>query len=235
MTLLSVVQDVCAVVGVQVPTSVFSNITNNRTMQEMLENAIEMAQRIAYDNRDWTRFRTTHTYQGDGVTTAFDLPDNFKRMLLTANVWRSISNMTPMRFEPDTDRWLQRRSQDFYDAYGEWTMLGGQMHIQPVMGGNVTAYFPYLDKNCIQNANGVGERFMSDSDSFLLDERLLKLGMIWRWKSQKGAPYSEDMGSYGDALTYAMGQDSPAPIIVGRLPISAHPRASYAFLTSVPR
>jgi DNA-binding IclR family transcriptional regulator len=55
MTLLSVVKDVCAVVGVLVPTSVFSNITTNRTMQEMLALANEMAQRIAYDTRDWTR------------------------------------------------------------------------------------------------------------------------------------------------------------------------------------
>ena len=28
------------------------------------------------------------TYTGDGVTTAFDLPANYKRMLLTSNVWR---------------------------------------------------------------------------------------------------------------------------------------------------
>ena len=44
MTVLSVVKDVCAVVGVTVPQSVFSNITGNRTMQEMLEKANETAQ-----------------------------------------------------------------------------------------------------------------------------------------------------------------------------------------------
>jgi hypothetical protein len=36
MTLLSVVKDVCATVGVIQPTSVFTNIANNRTMAEML-------------------------------------------------------------------------------------------------------------------------------------------------------------------------------------------------------
>ena len=59
MTLLSVVKDVCAVVGVTMPTVVFSNITGNRTMQEMLSLANEMAQRIAYDNRDWTTLKKT--------------------------------------------------------------------------------------------------------------------------------------------------------------------------------
>ena len=53
MTLLSVVKDVCEIVGVTLPTSVFSNITGNRTMQEMLSLANEMAQRIAYNKREW--------------------------------------------------------------------------------------------------------------------------------------------------------------------------------------
>jgi hypothetical protein len=51
MTILSVVKDVCTTVGVLIPTSVFSNITGNRTMQEMLTLANEMAQRMAYDTR----------------------------------------------------------------------------------------------------------------------------------------------------------------------------------------
>ena len=54
MTILSIIKDVCAMVGVQQPTSVFAGIAGNRTMMEMLSLANEMAQRIAYDYRDWT-------------------------------------------------------------------------------------------------------------------------------------------------------------------------------------
>jgi len=103
MTLLSVIKDVCSTVGVALPQSVFSNLTGNRTMQEMLALANEMAQRIAYDSRDWTKLRTLATLTGDGVATSFNLPANFKRMLLTSNVWRSTSTQTPMRFIPDTE------------------------------------------------------------------------------------------------------------------------------------
>ncbi len=59
MILLTVVRDVCAVVGVAAPTSVFATISTNRTMFEMLACANEMAQRIAYDTRDWTAL---HSY-----------------------------------------------------------------------------------------------------------------------------------------------------------------------------
>ena len=230
MTLLSVVQGVCPVVGVAVPTSVFSNISTNRTMQEMLALANEMAQRIAYDTREWTLLRKVVTFTGDGMTSAFDLPDNYKRILLTANMWRSTNRMTPMRFVPDTDEWLMRRARQIYDAYGEWTMYGGKVNIFPVMGIGITSYIAYLDKNCIGlNGGGVGTEFMDDNDTFLVDERVLKLGMIWQWKAQKGSSYAEDMGTYEDALQSVMGRDSPAPILIGRRPWSVAARTAYPF------
>ena len=235
MTLLSVVKDVCANVGVLMPTSIFSNIANNRTMAEMLSLANEMAQRIAKDNRDWTRLRATVTYPGDGSTIAFPLPADYQRMLLTANVWRSTSHLTPMRFVPDTDEWLRRRAMNIYDAWGEWTMLGGNMNIAPAMGVGVSAYYPYLISNCVAlNSGGVGDSFTNDADRFLLDERLLKLGMIWQWKASKGSPYNEDLGTFGDALTIAMGHDSPAPIIIGKRTSSFAARAAYPFPVPTP-
>jgi hypothetical protein len=229
MSLLSVVRDVCAAVGVAIPQSVFTNITGNRTMQEMLSLANEMAQRIAYDTRDWTKLRKTQTFTGDGVTTAFDLPADYQRMLLTANVWRSTSTQQPMTFIPDTDEWLNRRT-GAYDnaAWGEWTMLGGQMLIWPAMGAGVSVYFPYLHKNCVAlNSGGAGDAFQNDLDSFALGDRLLKLGMIWQWKANKGGAYAEDMSSYGDAIAVAQGHDSPAPIMIGRSPMSRSARIAY--------
>jgi hypothetical protein len=228
MTLLSVVKDVCQTVGVQSPTSVFSGLAGNRTMQEMLSLANEMAQRIAYDTRDWTKLKKIQTFMGDGVTTAFDLPANYKRMLLTSSLWSSVSVDTPMTFIPDTDEWIRRRARNWAGPSGEWTMIGGQMLIWPAMGVGQSATFSYLDKNCIALASGgVSDSFLADGDSFALDERVLKLGMVWQWKAQKGAPYAEDMGTYGDALTMAMGHDSPSPIIVGRLPATG--RVAYPY------
>jgi hypothetical protein len=66
---------------------------------------------------------------------------------------------------------------------------------------------------------GYGDSFTADTDSFALDERLLKLGMIWQWKSQKGSPYAEDLGTFTDAMAYAMGKDQPAPIMISSRPV----------------
>jgi hypothetical protein len=240
MSLLTVIQDVCAAVGVERPDSVFSNIGGNRTMQEMLALANEMAQRIAYDGREWGALKKQATFTGDGVivppatiatgTEAFSLPADYKRMLLTSNVWRSTSTLYPMRFIADHDQWLQRRAWGYNDPRGEWILFGGQMHIAPIMGVTVTAKFPYLDKNCINlSIGGVGDSFTNDADSFRLDERMFKLGMIWQWKANKGTPYAEDLNTFNDALDRIAGADKPAPIIVGGRPISEAARTAYPF------
>jgi hypothetical protein len=235
MSLLSVVKDVCAAVGILLPSSLFSNITSNRTAQEMVSLANEMAQRIAYDTREWTLLKKTGVFSGDGTTQAFNLPANYRRMLLRGNVWRSTSALHPMQFIPNIDDWLQRRALQRISAWGEWTLMGPQMLIWPVMGTDVTATFPYLDKNCVAlKSGGVGSSFVDDGDSFVLDERLLKLGMIWQWKAQKGSAYAEDMGTFADALGAAQGADQPSPILIGQLPISGLSTAGVAYPWPVP-
>lgn len=228
MTLLTVVQDVCVVVGVERPTSVFSGIDANRTMQEMLAHANEMAQRIAYNTRDWNKLKRTEVIPGDGIRVAFPLPPDYVRMLVTSNVWRSTDTQAPMRFVPDADEWLRRRNNNTYEGRGEWTIMGGEILIQPVMAVGVSASFVYLKKNCVEFAGGgFGDAFLGDEDRYVLNERLLKLGTIVEWKMNKGSPYAENMGTYQDAIMMEMGFDSPAPILVGRLPISANVQASY--------
>lgn len=235
MTLLTTVQGVAAVVGVTIPDHVFPMSSASRTAQEMIALANEMVQRITGDTREWTQLKLVNTFTGDGLTEAFTLPANFKRMLLAANLWRSSRPALPLRFIPNTDEWINRRMRGYVYPYGEWTIFGGQMHIMPLLGAGETATFVYLDKNAVNLASGgVGDNFMDDADSFRLDERLLKLGMIWQWKANKGSPYAEDMGTWSDAMVMAMGTDQPAPILVGRTPISAHVNAGYAFPYPVP-
>jgi hypothetical protein len=235
MTLLSVVQSVCEVVGVDSPTAVFGVLSYDRTMQEMLNLANRMAQRIAYDDRDWSKFYKIVTYTGDGATEAFDFPVDYKRMMTTTQVWRSTSNLSPMRFINDFDDWMKRRSQNLYDPRGEWIRYGDQIHFAPVLSGTETATHGYVHKNCIALASGgFGDSFMSDADRFALDERLLELGMIWQWKADKGAAYQEDLGTYQDALNRIGGADKPAPILIGRVPISATSQASYPWPAPTP-
>ena len=215
MSILSVVKDVCFATGLNPPVSMFATSIQPRTQAELLSLANEMAQRIAYDVREWTQLKAIHNINGDGVSDSFPLPANYHRMLLTSQVYASWSPRNPLRFIADTDEWVVRRLNSDISSWGEWTLLGGNIVIDPIPQVGQRVVFTYLDKNCVRlGAGGFGDRFMTDDDEYRLSERVLKLGMIWQWKANKGSPYAEDMGTYSDALVGVAGSDKPAPIII---------------------
>jgi hypothetical protein len=223
MSLLSVTKDVCLAIGVNPLASMFATSTQPRTQAELLALANEMAQRIAYDVREWRELKSIAVLPGPGIVdplpavpvSRLTLPENFKRMLLTAQVYPSWASRQPLRFIPDTDEWLVRRLNGDLYSWGEWTLIGNEMLVYPVLQTGQAVTFAYLDKNCVKLASGgSGDQFVADADTFRISERLLKLGMIWQWKANKGSPYAEDMGTYSDALVMVAGADSPAPIIM---------------------
>ena len=235
MSLLSVVQDVCEVVGVERLTTIFGSLNAQRTQQEMLACANEMAQQMARDTRDWSTLTGTATLIGDGVATDFAMPDDFWRMLLNGNVWSSLSALVPLRFIGSYDEWLRRSATAYWDSRGSYIILGDRMHIQPTLGAGMTATFGYISNLCIKNTAGARlDRFMADDDSYVLDERLLKLNMIWKWKSNKGSPYAEDMGTFFDAFAMKAGHDQPAPVLIGGVPISSTVNATIAYPWPLP-
>lgn len=220
MSILSVVNEFAMVVGVKEQATLFGSSVDMRTQAEIRALANEMAQRISYDFREWTQLKAFATFTGDGIKDRFPLPANYQRMLLTAQVWPSWIPRQPLRFIADSDEWLMRRQAQIATPYNEWTLLGNDMLIYPILTTGQSVSFTYLDKDCVKlNSGGYGDAFTNDLDSFRLPERLLKLGMIWQWKANKGSPYAEDMGTFSDALMVLAGSNKPAPIIQDTAPL----------------
>lgn len=108
--------------------------------------------------------------------------------------------------------------QNFQSLTGAWTMIGDQILIKPALPSLSTASFFYISDLIIKAEDGSPKaEFTSDDDVFRLDERVLRLGMIWQWKANKGQAYGEDMTTYEDALAVASGNDKGSNILtVGR-------------------
>jgi hypothetical protein len=90
--------------------------------------------------------------------------------------------------------------QNYANLVGAWTIIGEQVQIKPAMAAATTAQFYYITNKIVKDKDGVPKTtFTADDDVFRLDERVLKLGMIWQWKANKGRAYSEDMATFEDA------------------------------------
>lgn len=225
MTILSVCQDACKVIAIDpVPDAVVSS--TDRQMVELLHVANEMANRIS-KGHDWQKFATIHTLDGDGTTEDFELPSDYDRMLIKSQVWSS-SLETPLSPITDLDYWLGLDVQDFDFVVNAWTIYGGQMHIKPALSSGVTAKFFYQSNKIVTNAGNTKATFTADDDEFRLNEELLKLGMIWQWRANKGLPYSEDMRNYERALEREVVRDKGSRMIrVGKVRMPRDVRQAY--------
>jgi hypothetical protein len=225
MTILTVLQDISTVIGVAVPAAVFTSTV--REHQELAALANEVAERIqgAYD---WQRVKRLVTYTGDGTTTAFDLPSDYSRMAAGQNVYTS-ARIGPMRQVQDHDEWLDLTLRAQIDPRGAWTLLGGQMNFLTApaadelvkyyyistlyarsSGTETTDFFPLDFPFEFPDSETGGTRkakFDDDDDGFQLDERLLKLGITWQYKANKGLPYAEDMVNYELRLQDCIARD----------------------------
>lgn len=210
MTVLSVVADACKVIGVDVPTGLLAS--TDREHVELAAIAQEMAERIARGHQ-WQLLSRIHTITGDGTTEDWDLPSDYDRMPVKAQLWSSslASSLTPI---PDIDRWLGLDVRDNNAVLNAWTIYGGQMHIKPALSSGVTVKFFYQSDLIVAPAAGSNKTaFTLDTDTFRLDEQLFKLAVIWRWKEAKGQSYAEWLDDYEELKERLVSRDRGSHVI----------------------
>jgi len=231
MTILSVCQNVALVVALSEPDVVFSS--TDREHKELARLANEMATRIAGDF-DWQKLQIIKTITGDDVTEAHPLPDDYERMLRTASLWSSRWSWA-FNHISDPDLWLEYQVVPYTFVNGNWMIYGGEMHILPVMASTETVKYWYISNNIVTASGGSTKPlFTADDDTFVLDEKLLELGMIWQWRANKGLPYAEDMQNYERQFNQLAKHDAGSGAVVsGRRYPSKTLRGPWAFPQTV--
>lgn len=227
MTILSIVQRASAKIGIERPTSLFSS--TEREHFELAETANDAARFIA-ERQDWQEIKRQVTITGNGETDAFDLPHDYDRMPKRQSVWTSRLECA-LEGPVDHDVWLGRLTQDIAVGLGSWTLLGGQIAFYPVLTDGETASYYYISGYYATDA--AGERkaaFTADDDEFILDDELLRLGIIWLWKRDKGLPFEAAMADFMSLLDRKASDDRGARLMrmsrmtMPRGVVAAYPR-----------
>ncbi len=214
MTVLSAAQSASvAIVGRRIA-SLYSpsNAQDDTLAVQLAELANEVAQDII-DKHDWQALTKVTDFMGDGSTGAFPLPTDYDRMLLDSDVYDPSAWAWGYHHISSINQWMQREREPWISP-GGWIILQNQMNFWPVPSANAVARFAYISSNYARNADGQEKaKFDSDTDTFAIDERLLKLGLIWRYRALKRLEYAEDMENYEIALSEAMSRDKGARAI----------------------
>ena len=214
MTVLSACQKAAIRLVGSSPSTLFS--TTNQFETEIRDLANEVGETVAKAH-DWRALTALNTMTGDGSTTAFDLPSDYDRLPVKATVY-STSTTFPLTPVPDLDRWLEFQIDNVVGAPGYWIILNGQMQILPALGASETGKFYYISNQWAKSSEGTNQTaFLTDTDTFRLPERLITLGVIWRWRAQKRMEFAEDLRNFEIALQEEAGRDKGARMIaIGR-------------------
>lgn len=211
MTILSTVKNACASIALAQPASLFSSTDREHVELQVLANTC--ADYIAKDY-EWQALKTLATITGNGVATTFALPADYDRMLKDTKLWSSryISNLTHI---VSTDKWLELDIRQFSFVIGAWMLAGNQINIKPAPAtGELVKYYYMSSKWAQATGGGVTKTaFTLDTDDFRLSEELLKLCLIWRWKSMKKLPYAQEQQDYEDAKEKLITADKGARVL----------------------
>lgn len=233
MTILSCAQDAAVILNRPQPTSLFS--TTDSFAAELLVAAKQVAESLVKEEHDWRNLTTLATCQGDASTVIFPLASvapGYERLIKGAKLHSLRFKNATFRAARDLDEWLFINDNLLVGSPGNWVLLNKSVQIFPPMPVSDTARFYYISNLYAAKADGTAQAtFLADTDTFALDERLMRLGMVWRWRANKRLEYAEDLKDYEVAKSAAMGAEKGNQVIVvGRQRVRNGGRIAYPAL-----
>ncbi len=195
MTLLTIVQDAARGIGLPVPSTVIGN--NDDNVARLLRFVTQEGQELV-DGFDWAVLQKERNFSAVAQAVQTNaLPTDFKRFIDHTFFNRTrkrevIGPLTPQE-------WQQQVSLTATVVVDAFRVRGADILVVPNPQAGDTMAFEYVSKYWIDTDPGNGtadaESFSSNADVPVLDEALLTLGAIWRYKASKGFDYAEEFRS----------------------------------------
>lgn len=214
MTLLEVVQQFCLRSGIPKPATVTgSTDTQVLQIQALLE---EEGDDLAARG-DWEALtnEATHTTvatesQGEIATIA----SNGFRHIKNDTIWDRTDRL-PVIGPINQRAWQGLKAVVMTGPRYQFRIRGGNLLVNPVPTAGHTWAFEYVSKNWIVSSDGLTFKtiFTADTDEFLLPDKLLLMGLRWRWMREKGLDYSELFSTYEAQVKDAIGRDGGKPVL----------------------
>ena len=234
MTLLSICQQVAREVGVDVPTEVVGSVGENAV--RLLAVAQTEGQALARGSRDfgrhdWSVLQKEHTITTVASQAEYALPSDWSRGI--DNTAWDRSNYWEMRGSLRPQEWQFRKSAIIATGVNRKTFRVKQsasslvkaIFVDPTPTAVETLVIEYISTSWCQSSGGAGQSlWAADTDTGVLDEYLMQLGIMWRFLERVGLPYLEARDQYDNQVGLAIAADTPLTRIqLGRTNVVGFP------------
>lgn len=219
MTLLTAVNGAQRKLSLTVTAGVIADgqETQNLLYQLANEEAEEVLERDEYD---FPLLRRTQSFTASLASLqASGKPSNFKRAI-PETFWNATQKKKI--YGPLTDaEWAIANGNTVTSATWQSAMFRYDgLHIFPAPLIADTITFDYIINTPVQATGGGAYKtaFTVDNDTYVLGDRILRLGIIWRYLQTKGRDYAEDLKNYELALSALSRSQRGAPRILSIAP-----------------
>lgn len=193
-TLLQIVQDACKDAGQPRPSVVVS--ASSETPLRMLRLLNKAGKQLIKDHH-WNALLDVESFTAVATQaqTHPHPPSDFDRFTPQTSLW-DVSLKRPVAGPMATSKWLQLITDTTNGMDKFWTMISGQINIYPVPTTSDSFTYAYQSKNWVADSSSAPKSsFTADDDTPRIDDELLVLELVWRWKASIGIDYAEDLAS----------------------------------------
>jgi hypothetical protein len=110
-------------------------------------------------------------------------------------------------------QWQAEKALTIGGVYSSYRIRGGNLIVYPTPSAGDSVYFEYVTRNWVTSSGTDYTKVQADTDTVLLDEEALTLGVKWRWEKAKGLEYAEDFNIYERTVADLMARDGTKPIL----------------------
>jgi hypothetical protein len=165
-------------------------------------------------SQGWQALQLTATFTTVATelqTSVEAVAPNYK-FIQNNTIWDR-SNRRPIFGPLSPQQWAFQKGWYAVGPYSQYRIENGNILFQPVPPSGNNCAFEYVTKAWVTDGVTTYTSFTNDLQTSLLDEELLKLGLVYRWKQSKGLEYSENKVEYEDSVNQAIARDTPKPML----------------------
>ena len=210
MSLLQMVKDACDELNLARP-SVVVNSTDNQ-VRHLLRLANNEGRSLA-KRHGWQILTSEQTFTTTATATqatASALPTDLG-WIIPETMW----NRTSRRriYGPvDNQEWQETQGSTVVSVNPSFRVRGGTILLSPAPTTGESVYYEYVSNKWCQSSGAVAQAaWAADSDTGRLDEKIMTLGIVWRFKAEKKLDYSTELSNYEREVADAIMRDGMRP------------------------
>ena len=146
---------------------------------------------------EWPKLRTVETFNATAAEEQITPSStSFARLSPQSTIWH-VDTQRQVIGPVSMEKWNQLHIFPISTAQFYWTMIGDRFNIYPIPAVSDQFRYSFVYQKWASNAAETTStlEFLADDDQHYLDDELLTLELVWRWKHAIGIDYAEDMAS----------------------------------------